>query len=61
MSIIQSTCPEFSLSTPDKKQPPKTALTNAQLFDIFAVALDLAPDRKKSMIGNICFCDSMDE
>jgi hypothetical protein len=43
------------------QQRPRSVLSNAQLVDIFAEKLNLAPDRKKSLIGNICFCDAMDE
>lgn len=49
------------MSTPDIEQPPGSALTNAELVEIFAGVLNLTPERKKSLIGNICFCDSMDE
>ncbi|KAI3391040.1 hypothetical protein diail_8091 [Diaporthe ilicicola] len=50
-----STC--FSKS----RAPPESALTNTQLIDIFASVLNLNADRKKSLIGNICFCDAVDE
>lgn len=43
------------------QQRPGSVLTNAQIVDIFAEKLNLAPDRKKSLIGNICFCDASDE
>lgn len=49
------------MSISDAWQPPGSALTNAQLVDIFAEQLNLTPDRKKSLIGNICFCDGVDE
>ncbi|KAL1851102.1 hypothetical protein Daus18300_012649 [Diaporthe australafricana] len=42
-------------------QPSGSALTNAQLIDIFSAAVDLEPDSKKSLIGNICFFDAIDE
>ncbi|KAG8159622.1 hypothetical protein KVR01_010259 [Diaporthe batatas] len=38
---------------------PGSVLTNAQLVDIFAEKLSLTPARKKSLIGNLCFWDSM--
>ncbi|KAG6368709.1 hypothetical protein INS49_002922 [Diaporthe citri] len=37
-----------------------SAFTTA-LIDIFAEQVSLTPDRKKSLIGYICFCDSVDE
>ncbi|KAL2277790.1 hypothetical protein FJTKL_15219 [Diaporthe vaccinii] len=43
------------------RAPPGSALTNGQLIDIFAAALNLTPDRKKSLAGKICFFDSTDE
>lgn len=45
----------------NKQQRPSSVLSNAQLVDIFAEKLNLTPERKKSLIGNICFCDSMSE
>lgn len=30
-------------------------------MDIFAEKINLPPDQKKSLIGNICFCDALDE
>lgn len=43
------------------QQRPNSVLSNAQLVDIFAEKLNLKPQRKKSLIGNLCFCDSMSE
>lgn len=43
------------------QQRPNSVLSNAQLVDIFAEKLNLEPERKKSLIGNLCFCDSMSE
>lgn len=43
------------------QQLPVSVLRNAQLVDIFAAVLNLEPHRKKSLIGNICFLDSVDE
>lgn len=43
------------------KQRPRSVLTNEQLVDIFAEKPSLEPARKKSLIGNIYFCDPMGE